>query len=358
MRRGGFTLIETLVVAGVVAILATAGFLSLSQFRAKQAVESGLDELRASVEATKRRAVTQEEGSRWGVRFTNATSGISSYSVFKGSSYATGTLDRTYSFRNNVGFGNPSASSTYDAVFAPLTGALSENKVITLIGGVDGLIGDLILHTVGSITARVDNGLVGYWHLDEGTGTTAYDASGNVNSGTLTNGPTWQSGASCKAGNCLYFVTDDWVDLGNLGDPTAGTISFWFKKPNINAGSQYFLDGRGTGNWWLLQDYVSGSCVDPNGNVCFNSYVEIPSTLLSNNTWYYVAVTTSASGSKIYLDGELIDSGTGFNPDFRSVRIGTRYTNSGYLNGYMDEVRIYDRELSASEIETLYHDLQ
>ena len=46
----------------------------------------------------------------------------------------------------------------------------------------------------GQVLGATTNGLVGYWNFDEGSGTTAADSSGNNNTGTLTNGPTWTAG--------------------------------------------------------------------------------------------------------------------------------------------------------------------
>ncbi|MDP3974788.1 MAG: type II secretion system protein, partial [Candidatus Jorgensenbacteria bacterium] len=206
--RKGFTLIETLVVATIVTVIAVASLAGFSAFRNKQALKGGLDEIRAAVEATKRRSVAQDQGSRWGVRFTNATSGVSSYSTFKGSSYSTSGVDRLYSFRGALGFGNPSASSTYDVVFSPLSGALSENKVLTIVSGRAGLIGDLILRTIGSLTARQDHDVVGYWHFDEGTSTLAYDASGNDKNGTFAGSPSWVTGRADNAVNCGNTTSD------------------------------------------------------------------------------------------------------------------------------------------------------
>ena len=195
---------------------------------------------------------------------------------------------------------------------------------------------------------------VGWWPLDDAEGITAIDISGNDNSGTLTtmDPPNdWLDGTSCKFQGCLDFDgTDDWLDLGNIGDPSVGSISLWLKKTDFNAGTQYVLDGRGTGNWWFLQDYVSGACVDSTGNLCFNGLVEITSSLLSNNTWHHVVVALSSTDSKIYHNGVLIDTGGVLDPDFRSVRVATRYTNVNYFIGQMDDIRIYNYALSADQV--------
>ncbi len=194
--------------------------------------------------------------------------------------------------------------------------------------------------------------LLGKWNLNDGSGSVAKDASSEQNDGTVYSG-VWEQ-EDCISGGCLSFSGATWVDLGNLGDPNAGTIALWFKKPNINSGAQYFLDGRGTGNWWFLQDYVSGSCTDSNGNACFYGRVQAPSSSFSNNTWHHLVLTTDGSASNIYVDGDLISSGSGLDPNFTSVRVGARYTTTSFFVGTMDEIALYGRALTATEINSLY----
>ncbi len=197
---------------------------------------------------------------------------------------------------------------------------------------------------------------IAHWNFDEGSGTSLQDVSGNGNTGTLTNMDASTDWVPGKYGKALDFDgSDDWVDLGSLGSYTAGTISFWFKKENINVGAQYLFDGRGTGNWYLLQDYSASNCSDTAGNICFNNQVEIPSSNLSNDIWYHVAITANSSETKIYLDGVLIDVGSALTPNFNSVRIGTRYTNSSYLDGQIDETKIYDQALTPAQVAWEYN---
>src|SRR3989338_235532 len=76
-------------------------------------------------------------------------------------------------------------------------------------------------------------GLVGYWSMDEGSGSYAGDSSGNKNTGTLTNGPTWVDG---KRGKALNFDgVNDYVNLGS-GDimSSNATLSLWFKMSPIS----------------------------------------------------------------------------------------------------------------------------
>ncbi|MCD6312024.1 MAG: hypothetical protein J7M11_06155 [Elusimicrobia bacterium] len=90
---------------------------------------------------------------------------------------------------------------------------------------------------------REISGLVGSWHLDEGTGTNAEDTSGNGNNGTLTNNPTWTAG---KYGQCLSFVRADseYVVIGApvpsaLQVSTAFTLEAWI-NPISNGGANLY----------------------------------------------------------------------------------------------------------------------
>ena len=62
-----------------------------------------------------------------------------------------------------------------------------------------------------SIIKNLQNGLVGYWRFDEGSGSIAYDYSGNGNNGTLINGPTWVDGILGKA--LEFDGVNDYVNI-------------------------------------------------------------------------------------------------------------------------------------------------
>lgn len=149
----------------------------------------------------------------------------------------------------------------------------------------------------------------------------------------------WGNG---KLGQCGVFNGTGWIDCGNLGQTFRGSISLWFQKDNIN--TEYLLDGRLTGNWWFLTHY-QGSDITFLNRVVYNG--------LNLNQWYHVVVTATPKETKLYINGDLVSTGAGLEIDFRSVRIGTRYSNSDYLNGLMDDVRIYDHALSLKEVKDL-----
>jgi hypothetical protein len=196
-------------------------------------------------------------------------------------------------------------------------------------------------------------GLVGWWAMNEGEdgtctgGTDVCDLSGNANHGT-NNGATWLDGRGPvfeenTKGYGLEFNGRDWVNFGDLGDPGVGSISLWFKKYNGNVG--YLLEGRTVGNWWLLTHYDGAD---------INFYTKVTYNGTSPNTWYHLVVTSDLNESRMYVDGELVDIGESVSLNFGSVRMATRYTNASYLDGQIDDVRIYNRALRPEEIRYLY----
>ena len=189
------------------------------------------------------------------------------------------------------------------------------------------------------------------------------DASGNDHHATLGNGDATDAPLWTAEGRYLgaYDFTDDLMTVASdLGDPTALTFALWFKKPQLTEGSEYLVDARTNGNWWLLYDYSSGACTDTGANLCFYAKAEVPAAMLEAGRWHHVAVTANETASKIYLDGSLVDSGAGFDPDLGAgLILGARYaaTTSGGFNeftGAMDEVLIYDRVLNDAEVTALY----
>src|SRR3989338_3532519 len=202
-------------------------------------------------------------------------------------------------------------------------------------------------------------GLVGYWSMNEGTGSYAGDSSGNKNTGTLTNGPTWVDG---KRGKALNFDgSNDYVAVsGNSTfDLSRGTIAGWFKFDDMSGGVDF-----ATGGSWLDERFVLHFGYQDNGKIKFtisngSSYNVLTSNLSPNmEEWYHVAVTYDGTNQKIYVNGSLDNTGaSAITPATTNVplyigrTLGLAPDNS---DGFIDEVRIYNRALSAAEIQALY----
>src|SRR5262249_9008694 len=199
--------------------------------------------------------------------------------------------------------------------------------------------------------------------FDEGTGSAASDISGNGNTGRV-QGARWTVNA--RQGRALSFDGEnDYVDLGNpsslqhTGSMTWGAWVFAIGYPVDNGNIIAKSEGRSGRNGWELKftgdsgQPVFGIRISGDGT----SYTERYSkTVRALNTWYYVAAVYDTSGTlDIYVNG-VLDNGrldgaipkSQFNPAV-SATIGKR-SSGGYFKGIIDNVRIYNRALSQTEI--------
>ena len=199
----------------------------------------------------------------------------------------------------------------------------------------------------------VTNGLVlaldaGNTKSYPGSGTTWTDLSGQGNTGTLTNGPTYNSG---NGGSIVFDGTNDYVDCGNLSSVqiTVGTIAAWFNATNGNSG----FNGIIAKQWaWAL--FVSDNIlIAYDWGTGLNRSTGIT---VGNSTWNYAAMTfTETVGSPsnnaiVYLNGSAVLTTTVKHVNHNvSVQIGEANA-SQYFTGNIAQVSIYNRALTAAEI--------
>jgi ribosomal protein S27E len=201
--------------------------------------------------------------------------------------------------------------------------------------------------------------LVGWWKLDDGSGTVAKDSSHAFkgNDGTLMGDPKWVKG---RKGGALQLDGNQYVSLGAIlqGSYKEITIACWVKHgssqwQNIVERSAWDNpDGIG-----LMMDYNTTSAT-------FGHYGIVGASSKANvqdNQWHHVAGTMRQSGSdyvySIYVDGKLDNTATnatGLTATKNGWAIGARYDGTWGYRGLVEDVRIYDRALSASEIQAIY----
>ncbi len=227
-----------------------------------------------------------------------------------------------------------------------------------------------------SFTDSLTSGLVGYWTFDgaDVSGTTATDRGSGGNNGTLTNSPTKTQG---KLGQGLSFDgTNDYVTLGNntmgtdLDGATQITFSAWIKPtayPSSGSRRRFFAVSMGGGVTGLMLSLYnnSGNLLEVGGrSYTSDSFQSVTETGPSINEWHFVTGVFDIPNDtiKIYIDGVLVKTGavsfgsttyqhaTSSYPDTLSSFEGAQE----YFQGSLDEMRIYERELSLSEIKTLY----
>ncbi len=205
---------------------------------------------------------------------------------------------------------------------------------------------------------------VGSWSFDEGSGLTAYDSSGNSNNGTLTNGPTWNTG---QVNNALSFDgSDDYVDIGkgtNYFPMPRFTLCAWIKPSEVGTAST----ARGIISiTYGLNLYLNTSGIlylrintDPSTSTA--AYISYSQNLLDNNS-HYVCANYDGTNVNLFIDGILKQTqattwgGTTHWPTSQAA-IGWDVNSSPWkFNGLIDEVRIYNRALSAEEIKRHYEE--
>jgi hypothetical protein len=212
-------------------------------------------------------------------------------------------------------------------------------------------------------SSGIDSGLLGRWHLDEGSGSTSVDSSGNGNTASLTGGPLWTTGYSGYGLSCDGASSYVSANLGTwFGGNNTLTASAWVYATATTTGPVFGVSALAAGGTWNMPFLsIAGSTAygwlwQVNGNNALSATVGL-------NAWHFLAITYDPSGSgteKFYVDGALSGTGTGtYSPsglvDTWTTNIpGAKPTGVGtFLGGKIDEVRAYGRVLSAAEISIL-----
>lgn len=131
-NRSGMTLMELVVVMGIfIAIAAAARFFPIDYFYARS-LDDDVSKVAFALRGAHDRAVTQDSGMAWGVHFVNGASGNDYYQVFKGDTYAAGTVVEQVNLNETVQFTAPPAASSTDVLFSKVTGLPSGASSIIL----------------------------------------------------------------------------------------------------------------------------------------------------------------------------------------------------------------------------------
>jgi glucose/arabinose dehydrogenase/PKD repeat protein len=209
----------------------------------------------------------------------------------------------------------------------------------------------------------VPPGLVAGYGFAEGTGIVTADISGNGNGGTLVNGPTWTVG---QYGGGLAFGGTSYVNLGNgpaFQLTGSITLSAWIRI-SANPGDDGAIVAKLRGAGWQLKTSpdtgvrTAAIQISSNGSDSIQRY---SATVLAVGTWYHVAgvYDSAARTLSIYVNG-LLDNGvlSGTVPaaqanSTENVNIAQRTGYPGQFNflGTIDEVHVFNRALSAAEIQ-------
>ncbi|KPL08236.1 hypothetical protein AMJ85_08580 [candidate division BRC1 bacterium SM23_51] len=242
-----------------------------------------------------------------------------------------------------------------------------------------------IRNAMNRTVAPIERGLVGYWRFDEGGGQIARDLSLSaahaqlgetvmpdgsdplwlVSDVPLTRTATEKPARSAEQGSALEFDgTDDYVDMGNAPElriANAVTVEAWI-KPAIVKGERPILSkevARGRQNAFelLVRDGHLGFRVSDGTAGCCGDQGWFPATgktPIEPGFWHHAAGVYDGQQVSVYLDGVLEGSVAFENPIAHvptSVKLGINsLVSSKFFAGQMDEVRLWNRARSQSEI--------
>ena len=212
-------------------------------------------------------------------------------------------------------------------------------------------------------------------HFDEGSGTTASDSSGNGRNGVLTNFnfnslSGWTTG---KFSNALMFDgSNDYVNITDDGSLSLDRVSVevWFNRRGPGPGGwdgsivskEAPAVGSGKYNYYIRTSANNNYKIDFNvHNSSGDACTLFSKVVAETGKWYHVVGTSDGTSFKLYINGEVQTEfdqiatcvpTTLAKDTSKSLLIGNGATF--YFNGTIDEVRIYNRALSAAEVKQQY----
>lgn len=221
----------------------------------------------------------------------------------------------------------------------------------------------------------VESGLV--LHLDAGntksypgTGATWTDLSGNGRTGTLTNGPTFNS---ANNGSISFDGSNDFIQMpARVTLSTGLTFSAWINTTSTKSSKGYVGDaslnivGDTSNAVWIGFGVTAGKVNYNNAqrNATWKAYTSLAS--VNTGIWKNISITHATSEEVgIYIDGMLDTTGNnassgGYDPwshtGFNRIAIG--YSSSDAFSGLISNVQIYNRALSAAEIKQNFNSLR
>jgi hypothetical protein len=216
--------------------------------------------------------------------------------------------------------------------------------------------------------------LVGWWKLDEGSGQTAADGSGNGLDGTLTNAA-WRNPGYDGAGWCLEVDRTGNVNLGNPKTLDFGTgnwtVTAWINTTitgtaETERGTIYAKGGDNAGGhrYTLCVAELQNGCVTLTCDDDVTKVQATGTTLVNNGEWHLVAGMREGTTIRVAIDGVFEGQNTvsatynlaGTSQHNAYIGAITNHTNSALFKTYkglIDDVRVYNQALTAAELKAL-----
>ncbi len=202
-------------------------------------------------------------------------------------------------------------------------------------------------------------GLVGYWKMEEGSGTQLKDSSGWGNNAVTSGSPAWVpvlNGFALNLDGSTHAVVSD---QANLNATTALSLAAWV-KPNLLATQDLISRAIfGTTDGYALSLLSNGKAAVHFNQASFADIYRVTSTTsypTSGNTWMHVAATYDGSTMRLYINGveeNWTPGPAAITASALSLGIAGQSNGSRRFRGDMDDVRVYNRALTPTEVAAL-----
>jgi prepilin-type N-terminal cleavage/methylation domain-containing protein len=366
----GFTLVELMIGITIIAILSTVGYVVFSniQKNARDAKrKEDVNAIAKAYEANYSNQYNQLASSNFAIgSIPNDPRNVDYYNVLA-TDYSAYKVCAALE-NNSENICNSSTSSCYCKGSAQ--GSFNQNSQITGFGSELGLGNDYC-----DPDNILDQGLVGYWNLNKGSGTSANDSSGSNNHGTLINGSIWSTDIpSPQFGKSISFNgSTNYIAVPNsvsLSLNSSLTLSAWVKRNSLTSFS-YTIISKGSlngGSTNVSYGLFLAGTNNYSGRISNNgsTITGITSSGVYNDTnWHLVTLVYNSSLQtlNLYIDGvQAATPLTGVtsslftnNTNFTVGSMILSGAPSWFWNGLIDDVRVYNRPLSAVEIGMLYN---
>ncbi|MAE66408.1 MAG: hypothetical protein CMJ18_19230 [Phycisphaeraceae bacterium] len=200
-----------------------------------------------------------------------------------------------------------------------------------------------------------------HWRLDETSGIVADDSEGN-HDGEVVGGADWVLGQI--VGAMRFDGINDYVTVPNAPAfqlSTTFSVTAWIFANSWGSGDDVDIvmrKGEGNPNNWqvAVRDGRLTMFLDDSDDAGLKA-----DTTLATGRWYHVAATWDGATVRLYVDGATDDGGgiaraAPIGTDDRPVYIGGRIGTRDLLDGYLDDVRYYDRAISAAEVRVVHEE--
>ena len=213
----------------------------------------------------------------------------------------------------------------------------------------------------------LDRGLVAHYLLN----TNAREAQGTGRDGVIHGAVPARDRHGVLGGAMWFDGLDDYIFADGDGLPAAErTVSLWFKADQVASRPMLlsYGGGGGFGESWLMGLDNEGEAAYYLGHHYAVRTLRYAYSSTPTNEWHHFAATADANGQRIFVDGQLRAEDTGAIPTTGipgtqlsfGVAVGAggiapySDVNTGYFQGALDDIRIYDRVLPAADIQALY----